>query len=111
MQQTRRFEPSSDHVPCLTDDQVQQFIDEDFIKISGCFDAEFAAPLIRQAYDRLGNGPNDSSAWEREICYLDHLNRYAIRGVSPNCWGAICDLLGGEGRIRAGESSDRSGDR
>ena len=84
----------------LTPEEVDQFIYSGYIKLSDCFDIDLAASLVHKAYQRLGYDPDDPSTWKREIDYLDHHNKFPIRDIAPRAWGAICDVLGGENRLR-----------
>lgn len=83
----------------LTDSQAQHFLDKGYVVIENCFTEEFARPLREQAFRRLGYDPVDPATWKKEIVYLDHLNRFRVKEVSPRAWGAICNVVGGEERI------------
>jgi len=83
----------------LSQEQAQHFLDKGYVRIEGCFTEEFARPLREQAFRRLGYEPGDPATWKKEIVYLDHLNRFRVKEVSPRAWAAICEVVGGEERI------------
>jgi len=83
----------------LDESQARQFLLHGYLHLPSCFDAEFARPLVEAACARLGYDPEKPATWEQELAYPDHDRRFLIAEISPRCWGAICDLLGGEDRI------------
>ncbi|MBI2504559.1 MAG: hypothetical protein HYW07_15170 [Candidatus Latescibacteria bacterium] len=83
----------------LSQVQVQQFLDQGYTAVEGCFTEDFARPLREQACRRLGCDPDDPATWKQEIAYLDHHTRFRVKELSPRAWAAICEVVGGEERI------------
>jgi hypothetical protein len=83
----------------LTDEQIQSFFDNGYLVVPGCVDLEVAGRWVDQAYGRLGYDRDDPSTWERDIVWMDHLNRLPVREVAPRAWDAILDVVGGEERL------------
>lgn len=80
----------------LSDEQIQNFIEYGFIH----FDAGFAAKWIDEAFVRLGCDPNDPSTWEKDIVHMSSEDWVTASEFTPKAWGAMCQLLGGEERVR-----------
>ena len=83
----------------LSDEDVEQFLNDGYIALKGCFAPEFAAEWREQAFIRLGLDPEDSSTWTEKRIHMPTLERVQISEFAPKAWGAICDVLGGEERI------------
>lgn len=84
----------------LTEAEVQHFIDHGFVVVKNCFSREFAQKYVEFAYQCLGYAPNDPATWEKAIVHMPAFHHFKIKEVSPRAWGATCDLLGGEERIK-----------
>lgn len=84
----------------LTPEEVQHFLDYGFVHLKDCFDTEFAAKSTSAAFDRLGYDEDDPDTWEQEIVHLSRENMVDVKEFAPRVYGAFCDLLGGEERIK-----------
>jgi hypothetical protein len=65
-----------------------------------CFSREAATRLTDRAWTRLGYDPDDPTTWEQAVIHMPTHERFDVRVFAPTVWGAVCDLLGGEGRIK-----------
>ena len=84
----------------LTEEQIQHFIEYGFIHLTDCFDKEFAAEWVAEAFDRLGMDADDPETWSQPIIHMPTEERVQLKEFSPKVWQAMCQLLGGEDRIR-----------
>lgn len=87
------------HYQQLTQDEVDFFIANGWLKLSGCFTQEQADTLIGTVWTRLGMDPNDRSTWHTERTNMPKHNDFPASEFAPKAWAAICDLVGGEDRI------------
>ena len=84
----------------LTDEQVDSFLRRGHVVVKNCFSREAAQALTDRAFMRLGYDPNDTSTWEQPRIHMPVHNRVEVREFAPKAWGAICELLGGEERVK-----------
>lgn len=84
----------------LTDEQVEHFIQRGYVVLRDCFTREAAEERTGKAWVRLGYDPNDPATWEQAVIHMPTHERVDVRDFAPSVWGAVCDLLGGEERIR-----------
>jgi hypothetical protein len=69
------------------------------VTLPGAFDPAKAAPWLAQLWQRLGFSPTDRSTWKKERTHLPSVSREHSSTFAPAAWGAICELLGGAGRV------------
>lgn len=84
----------------LTTDQIQHFIQYGFIHLTDCFDRDFAWKWTEEAFDRLGYDPNDPATWAKPIVHMPTESTMLVSEFSPKAYRAMCDLLGGEDRVK-----------
>lgn len=84
----------------LSQEQKDFFLTYGYIKVSGCFSREKAAEWSKDAWVRLGYSPTDKSTWKQERVHLQPHRQVSVQTFAPKAWSAICELLGGEQRIR-----------
>ena len=84
----------------LTDEQVEQFQSEGYVKIEGCFKKADIQEWLDFAFERLGYDAQDVNTWQEERVHMPHMNQMDVADFSPKAWGAICDLMGGAERIK-----------
>jgi len=84
----------------LNEKQVQHFLNNGFVIIKNCFSRDFAKIWVDLAYERLGFNPADSMTWAKGIIHTPAYNYFRIKELSPLGWGAACDLLGDECRVK-----------
>jgi hypothetical protein len=83
----------------ITEAQAQQFVEQGFIAIRGCFTREAAAEYTSTIWTRLGYDPDDRSTWAESSIHMPGHRSIDITQFAPKAWGAICDLLGGADRV------------
>lgn len=86
----------------LTAEQEQQFLDQGYVVVKQAVSRDLAKQWRDLAYRRLGYDPDDPATWIEARVHLPVMNRKRVADVAPRAWAAICDLLGGEQRIRNG---------
>lgn len=84
----------------LTDQDVQHFLEHGYIVIREAFPPEVAREWTEYCFERLGLDLNDPTTWNVERRHMSGTYTVDVREFSPRCYGAICDLLGGEERVR-----------
>ncbi len=84
----------------LTEDQAEQFLDYGFVKIEGCFEKASIQDWIDLAFERLAYDLDDPATWEEPRVHLPSMNEVDVADFAPKAWGAICDVMGGEERIK-----------
>jgi hypothetical protein len=84
----------------LSDEQVEQFLTQGHVVIKGAFMREQAESWSARTFDRLGYDPNDQATWEQHRIHMPTHNRVEVKEFSPKAWGAICELCGGEARVK-----------
>jgi phytanoyl-CoA dioxygenase PhyH len=84
----------------LTPDQVEQFLRHGFVVLEDCFPREVAEEWTAHAFTRLGCLPDDPATWALPRIHMPGVRRQELLAFAPRAWGAACELLGGEGRVR-----------
>lgn len=84
----------------LTEAQVEQFLTRGHVVIRNAFSREQAEEWSAQTFARLGYDPDDRQTWEQSRIHMPTHHRLEVKDFSPKAWGAICDLCGGEERIK-----------
>jgi len=89
----------------LTDEQVDQFMQEGYIILRGAFSKEKAAAWSEDVWIRLDMDPNDMKTWDREWINMPVIRSEKIETFSPAAWGAMLELIGGIDRLRMDRDS------
>jgi len=84
----------------LETEQIDHFLKNGYVRIPKCFDRRIADECSSFAFERLGYDPNDPSTWEEPRVHLPHMNEVDVREFAPKAWDGICDLMGGEERVK-----------
>jgi hypothetical protein len=84
----------------LTEDQVEQFLERGFVVVHECFGRDAAERAVQEMWSRLGFDPDDETTWVERRIHMPTLNRFEVKKFAPEAWHAICDLVGGEARVR-----------
>lgn len=105
----------------LTGEQLESFDRDGFLVLRGAFDASYADRWIEGAIERIRTAPEqyiknfdpsrmrcglerfdpeDSSTWGLSRIELDGDELFRISDFSSAGWQAICELLGGEDRVK-----------
>lgn len=84
----------------LTQSQVDQFIQDGYIILRNAFPKEVASEWVDRGFQRLGYDRRDPSTWKEARIAMPSVSHAEVKTFSPAAWDAICDLLGGEERIK-----------
>lgn len=87
----------------LTCEQVQHFLERGYVLLEQVLSRELAGEWRSFAFERLGYDPEDPATWAEERIHMPTMNRRRVAEAAPRAWAAICDLVGGEQRIRNAE--------
>lgn len=88
------------HFDVISKAQVEHFLDRGYVVIENCFDRQLAEEWITFAYERLGCDPVEPSTWPEPRVHTPSMNEVDVRDFAPRAYGAICDLMGGEDRVK-----------
>lgn len=83
----------------LSEEQVSFFMENGYVLIPQAFTRKQAEELASSVWPRLGYLPEDKSTWLSDRVNMPWHRRFPVESISPKAWNAICDLLGGEGRV------------
>jgi len=83
----------------LTDEQVQCFMEHGYLRVKNCFSREASETWTKDVWMRLGFDPHDQSTWTRERTNMPEHRKIKVSEFAPKAWDAICELVGGEGRV------------
>lgn len=89
----------------LSETEISHFLEHGYIKVSRCFSREAAATLISNVWTRLDMSPTDKSTWHTPRTNMPAHHTFSAKEFAPEAWSAICDLLGGEGKIAEGTTT------
>ena len=88
----------------LTTQQIQSFVEHNYIVLEDCFPAETAQEWVENACQQTGIDLTDACTWPQAHCFLgQHMTErkeLALSQFSPKLWTAVCQLVGGEERIQ-----------
>jgi hypothetical protein len=83
----------------LTQDQVDNFMKHGFLRVPACFSREVAEQWTKTVWIRLGFDPKNPDTWTTERTNMPHHTEVPMKDFAPKAWDAICELIGGEGRM------------
>lgn len=113
--------------PTLTPEEIEHFLEHGYVLLRGCLpraavDAWVAGVRERAERDprrwmRWGSAVDPSNApdrldfgdlarWPSDSVTVEGDRLMEVRELSPRLWGALCDLVGGEERLRTRRISD-----
>ncbi|WP_432493398.1 phytanoyl-CoA dioxygenase family protein [Kineococcus auxinigenes] len=84
----------------LSDAQVEHFLEKGYVVLERCFDAEQAAPIVDEAWQRLGVDRDDPTTWDRPRVHLSSRAHVDAERFAPTAFHAACQLLGGRERVQ-----------
>lgn len=88
----------------LTTQQIQSFVDRNYIALEDCFFAETAQEWVENACQQADIDLTDACTWLQPHCFLGQLmtkrKELALSQFSPKLWTAICQIVGREERIQ-----------
>jgi hypothetical protein len=83
----------------LESGQKDHFMKHGYLRLTDCFSREKAASWTYDMWARLGYSPTDKSTWDSERVNMPSHRSEPVQTFTPKAWAAICELLGGEGRV------------
>jgi hypothetical protein len=83
----------------LSAEQIESFVEDGYVRLTGCFTREDAQPWLDEAWVRLGYDRDDPGTWVEQRVHMPTRRRVDVADFAPKVWGAACRLLGGEDRI------------
>ena len=86
--------------PVLSNDDLEHFYQHGYVVVRECFTREQAQPWVDLAWKRLGYDPADRATWSEARVGMPAMHQVSVRDFSPRAWGAICELMGGEQRVK-----------
>lgn len=84
----------------LSQEQVAHFLEHGFVRVPECFSREKAAEWTADVWTRLGYSQTDKTTWKKEMTHMPEHKEESVKTFAPKAWSAICELLGGEDRIK-----------
>ena len=88
----------------LNKQQIQNFIDHNYVVLEDCFSAETAREWVENACRQTGIDLKDAVTWPQPHCFLgQHMTErkeLPLNQFSSKLWVAIRQLVGGEERIQ-----------
>ena len=91
---------SSDSFAILDDSAVEQFLNDGYVIVRGCFDRSDVQDWIDLAFQRLGYDPQNPATWKEDRIHMPSMNNVLVSEFAPKAWAGMCDLMGGEDRIK-----------
>jgi hypothetical protein len=67
----------------ITDEQVEHFLKNGYIRIKGAFTQEQANEFMSSMWIRLGMDPNDKSTWDKERVHMPFRERVKVSSFAP----------------------------
>ncbi|ANB14584.1 hypothetical protein AWJ20_2184 [Sugiyamaella lignohabitans] len=84
---------------CLTQEQVDHFLEKGYVVIHDAFSKEHAAWMLKDVWVRLGLDPNNRESWTKPRIHMPKQRSILVSEFAPKAWDAIKDLLGGDENI------------
>lgn len=88
------------HYEHLTDEQVETFLTRGFVLVKNAIDKEKIDDWTQSVWTRLGYDATDKSTWEQHRIHMPTHQRMEAKEFAPRAWDAMCELVGGEERIK-----------
>jgi hypothetical protein len=84
----------------LSAEQVDFFLANGYVRIPECFDRGIAEEWGAFTFERLGYDPDDPATWAEPRVHMPRMNTVDVAEFAPRAWAGMCDLMGGEHRIK-----------
>ncbi len=84
----------------LSSTQIEEFIRHGIVKVEGALDTAIAKKWVDASWARNGYDPADRSTWKEGKIHMPTVECVDASLVAPRAYAAICQLCGGEERIR-----------
>ena len=79
---------------------MEQFLNRGHVCLRGAIPRAKVEDWAKDVWTRLGYDENDKATWAQARIHTPTLNSAPVEDFSPEAWGAIRELLGGEERIQ-----------
>lgn len=83
----------------LSEEQKEFFLQNGYLKLTGCFTPEQAAEVTEGMWTRLDMSPDDRGTWTKQRINMPWHRTFDVSSFAPRAWAAICELCGGADRI------------
>ena len=87
-------------MPTLSPADIDHFLEFGYVLVKDCFPRDVAAEWVAHGFKRLGYEPDDPTTWAEARIHMGSTMSVEIKDFAPKAWHAICELLGGEDRIK-----------
>lgn len=84
----------------LSQSDIDHFIEHGYVIIRGGFDREVASKWVDEGFKRLGYDRHDPQTWAKSKIHMPNTRLVDVAEFAPRVWRAVCELLGGEERVR-----------
>lgn len=84
----------------LTGAEIEQFLSDGYVVVPGAIDPAFLEEKVQHGFRRLGIREDDPSTWSVRRTHMPVTEGFPLPEYAPRAWRVLCDLLGGEERIR-----------
>jgi hypothetical protein len=95
----RRCRMKPMHIQLLSDVEIEHFLSHGYVLIDDCFPREVVEEWANRALARI-DYCRDTPTWEVERIHMPSMLEVRLAEFAPKLWQAVCDLLGGEARVR-----------
>jgi hypothetical protein len=82
---------------------LENFLAYGFVHLKNCFDTapgSVAHRWVEESWLRNGISPTDRTTWPNDKIHMPGTERVNVRDFSPYAYAAICELCGGEDRVK-----------
>ncbi len=89
--------------PVLSVADIEHFLRYGFVQLTNCFDTSPGSKAhrwVEESWLRNGISPTDRSTWPNDKIHMPSPERVLVRDFSPKAFAAICELCGGEERVK-----------
>lgn len=84
----------------LTPSQIDEFVAHGLVRVEKALPRDFCEHEVKKMWVRLGMDPDDRSTWTLSRTNMPTLDQFPFETHAPRAFNAICDLLGGEERVK-----------
>jgi len=87
----------------LSEADIENFLVHGFVHLKNCFDTapgSVAHRWVEESWLRNGISPTDRGTWPNDKIHMPATETMKVRDFSPYAFSAICELCGGEDRVK-----------
>ena len=92
--------------PGLTQLEREHFLEHGYVLLKGVFPRDWALNEVREQFAANGMDADKPETWREPRMSLAPTKSLPIAEIAPRLRAAACEILGGDDRIRGGESLD-----